>query len=82
VVHLGGTRVLGVLVTLDGAGGVDLLDLLRPTSAVPVHYDDYGLFSDPLSNFTSAVRDRQPATTVHTVHRGDTVALADLVGRP
>jgi hypothetical protein len=33
VVHLGGTRAFGVLVTLDHRGGVDLLNLLEPCRA-------------------------------------------------
>src|SRR4029453_10200613 len=38
VVHLGGTRVFGVLVTMDGRQGVELVRLLRPPVTVPVHY--------------------------------------------
>jgi L-ascorbate metabolism protein UlaG (beta-lactamase superfamily) len=81
VVHLGGTRILGILVTLDARGGVDLLDLLRPTGAVPVHYDDYGLFTDPLSNFLAEVRRRQPSGTVHPLQRGESLALAAVTNR-
>jgi L-ascorbate metabolism protein UlaG (beta-lactamase superfamily) len=55
VLHLGGTRVLGLLVTMDGAQGVELLQMLRPRRAVPVHYDDYGVFTSPLSDFQAAV---------------------------
>jgi len=78
VVHLGGTRVLGALVTLDGEGGVELLRRVRPRTAVPVHYDDYGVFRSPLSDFTSAwdrAGDRA-ATEVLVVERGSTVTLA------
>jgi L-ascorbate metabolism protein UlaG (beta-lactamase superfamily) len=81
VVHLGGTRVLGVLVTLDAPQGVRLLELLRPANTVPVHFDDYGLFADPLSNFLAEIRRRQPDTTLHTLQRGDTLALTDLSSR-
>ena len=78
IVHLGGTRVLGSLVTLDGAGGVELLRRVRPRAAVPVHYDDYGVFRSPLSDFTSAW-DRageRTATEILAVERGSTVTLA------
>jgi L-ascorbate metabolism protein UlaG (beta-lactamase superfamily) len=75
VTHLGGTRVLGVLLSMDHRQGVDLLDLLRPTTAVPVHHDDYGLFTSPLSDFLVEVRDREPATEVRVLRRGDTLPL-------
>ncbi|GAB3691715.1 MBL fold metallo-hydrolase [Angustibacter aerolatus] len=76
VVHLGGTKVLGALVTLDGAGGVELLRRVRPASAVPVHYDDYRVFRSPLRDFVTAWdREPHPATTVRTVGRGESIAL-------
>ncbi|MEV6621776.1 MBL fold metallo-hydrolase [Amycolatopsis sp. NPDC051106] len=75
VVHLGGTRAFGVLVTLDHRGGVDLLNLLEPRRAVPVHFDDYGLFRSPVSNFLQEVRIRKPRTEVHLLQRGEVLAL-------
>jgi L-ascorbate metabolism protein UlaG (beta-lactamase superfamily) len=70
VVHLGGTRVLGMLLTMDGRLGVDLLNIVRPRTAFPVHYDDYGIFHSPLSEFTTEVRRREPATVVRCLERG------------
>lgn len=75
VVHLGGTKVLGAVVTLDGVGGRDLLERIQPRQAVPVHYDDYGVFRSPLEDFRSAVRDTSTADLVSYVARGDTVEL-------
>lgn len=77
VVHLGGTRVLGALVTLDGAGGVELLQRVRPAAAVPVHYDDYTVFRSPLADFTRRWADAGDSATtdVRVVTRGDTVPL-------
>ena len=46
--HLGGTRVLGMTVTMDGRQGADLLELVHPQRSVPVHNDDYGVFRSPL----------------------------------
>ena len=75
VVHLGGTRVLGVLLSMDHKQGVDLIELLGPSVAVPIHYDDYGLFTSPVSNFLVEVRDRTPATRVRLLRRGDIMPL-------
>jgi L-ascorbate metabolism protein UlaG (beta-lactamase superfamily) len=78
VVHLGGTRVLGVLLSMDHRQGVDLIELLRPATAVPVHYDDYGLFTSPLSNFLIEVERRQPPARVRLVRRGETITLGSV----
>ncbi|MFC6091015.1 MBL fold metallo-hydrolase [Saccharothrix lopnurensis] len=75
VVHLGGTRAFGVLLTMDGAQGVDLLELLRPRRVVPVHYDDYTVMKSPLSDFLAEVERRDPPAAVTRVDRGRTVAL-------
>lgn len=84
LLHLGGTRVLGIKVTMDGADGVDLLELLRlgpRTTAVPVHYDDYGRFRSPLSEFLDAVARRHPQATVQPVARGELLPIGALAGR-
>jgi L-ascorbate metabolism protein UlaG (beta-lactamase superfamily) len=75
VVHLGGTRVLGILVTMDARQGADLLEMVRPALTIPVHFDDYGVFKSPLSHFVHEVQSRQLGGTVQTVLRGETVAL-------
>jgi L-ascorbate metabolism protein UlaG (beta-lactamase superfamily) len=75
VVHLGGTRILMNTVTMDAAQGVDLLRRVRPRVAVPVHFDDYGVFKSPLSAFLHAAKDAGLATSVRCVDRGQTVPL-------
>ncbi|MGH3898956.1 MAG: MBL fold metallo-hydrolase [Pseudonocardiaceae bacterium] len=75
LLHLGGTKVLGAMVTMDGAQGVDLLELLRPREAVPVHYDDYRVFRSPLSDFTAEVRRRNPDTVVRYLKRGESHSI-------
>jgi L-ascorbate metabolism protein UlaG (beta-lactamase superfamily) len=75
VIHLGGTRVLGLLVTMDADQGAQLVDLVEPSVTVPVHHDDYTVFRSPLSDFLQACRDRALPTRVREVARGDTVAL-------
>jgi L-ascorbate metabolism protein UlaG (beta-lactamase superfamily) len=74
VVHLGGTRVLFHTVTMDGPQGVDLLRRIRPRMTVPVHYDDYRVFRDPLSAFED-LASAAGITSVSRVRRGETVQL-------
>jgi L-ascorbate metabolism protein UlaG (beta-lactamase superfamily) len=76
IVHLGGTRVLGAVVTMDAEQGCGLLDLVRPALAVPVHYDDYGAFKSGLDEFAAAAKRRGWHDRVRYVARGDSVSLA------
>jgi L-ascorbate metabolism protein UlaG (beta-lactamase superfamily) len=55
LLHLGGTRVLGLLVTMDAAQGIETLRIIGPDLAIPIHYNDYDVFKDPLENFKRAV---------------------------
>ncbi|MGX1298856.1 hypothetical protein RKD35_000344 [Streptomyces albogriseolus] len=48
MLHLGGTTLPGgLVVTMDAEQGADLLDVIRPYRALPVHHDDYGVFRSP-----------------------------------
>ncbi|UDY25429.1 hypothetical protein [Nocardioides sp. Kera G14] len=75
VIHLGGTRALGLLVTMDADQGADLVELMEPALTVPVHYDDYTVFRSPLADFVRVAGDRRLPTVVRTVGRGETVPL-------
>ena len=77
--HLGGTRIpgilgLGLLVTMDGRQGAELLELVRPRRTVPIHHDDYGVFRSRLSDFLAEV-ERRGLEGVRPVARGETVPL-------
>ncbi len=76
VVHLGGTRVLGLLVTMDGEQGADLVGLLDPALTIPVHHDDYGVFRSPVSEFTAELARRGDRRRVRVPARGERVSLA------
>ena len=54
LLHLGGTRVLGVLVTMDDEQGVEMMRIIDPKTAVPIHYNDYDVFKSPLRDFMRA----------------------------
>ncbi|MCU1344774.1 MAG: hypothetical protein JWL70_1040 [Acidimicrobiia bacterium] len=72
LLHLGGTRVMGVLVTMDADQGVQALEILKPQHAIPIHYDDYTVFKSPLEDFRAAVSNRSDlGTVVHYLDRGD-----------
>jgi L-ascorbate metabolism protein UlaG (beta-lactamase superfamily) len=75
LIHLGGTRIGGVLLTMNGAQGARLAEVIRPARTLPIHYDDYGVFKSPLADFERAAVDRGLATEVISWARGDTVTI-------
>jgi L-ascorbate metabolism protein UlaG (beta-lactamase superfamily) len=71
LVHLGGTRVAGLLLTMDAVQGIELLQVVKPKVAIPIHYDDYTVFRSPLSDFVDAVeRAELRETQVRYLERG------------
>lgn len=74
LIHLGGTKVLGMLLTMDGRQGIETTRLIRPGLTVPIHYDDYRVFKSPLSDYVDRARDQRLAN-IQPMARGDTVAL-------
>jgi L-ascorbate metabolism protein UlaG (beta-lactamase superfamily) len=74
LIHLGGTRLLGILLTMDGRQGVETTHLIRPGLTVPIHFDDYRAFKSPLGDFLTRARD-QGLTGVQPITPGDTISL-------
>jgi len=64
---------------MTGEQGVDLVQRLQPRAAIPVHYDDYRLFTSPLAEFTDELTRRGLADRLRVAARGETVDLTDLV---
>jgi L-ascorbate metabolism protein UlaG (beta-lactamase superfamily) len=81
LLHLGGTRILGVLVTMDGRQGVEMMRIVGPRLAIPIHYDDYTVFTSPLSSFQDAVSAARLEDHVHYLRRGDTFTFEAPAGR-
>ena len=75
IIHLGGTRILGLLVTMDGRQGVETTQLIRPGRVVPIHNDDYKVQKSPLSDFLTRAREHG-LTGVEPITRGATVTVA------
>ena len=76
VLHLGGTTLPGgLMVTMDGRQGAELLAAIAPRRAVPVHCHDYAAFKSPLEDFRKEAERRGLGDRVTYVQRGDTVTL-------
>ena len=75
LIHLGGTRIMGILVTLDGKGGVAALRLIDPRLAIPIHYEEYTVMKSPLADFTAAVERAGYSGRVRYLERSETYSL-------
>jgi L-ascorbate metabolism protein UlaG (beta-lactamase superfamily) len=72
LLHLGGTKVLGILVTMDARQGVEAIRIIEPRTAIPIHYNDYTVFKSPLEDFKRAVTEAGLEERVHYLAHGDT----------
>src|SRR5215212_1660249 len=72
LLHLGGTKILGIMVTMDARQGVEAIRLLEPRTAVPIHYNDYTVFKSPLEDFKRAVVEARLEDRVYYLSHGDT----------
>jgi L-ascorbate metabolism protein UlaG (beta-lactamase superfamily) len=81
LIHLGGTRLLGMLLTMDGRQGAEVTRMIRPGMTIPIHFDDFSVFTSPLSDFLDHARD-QGLTGVQPIGRGETLDLPSRIGWP
>jgi L-ascorbate metabolism protein UlaG (beta-lactamase superfamily) len=72
LIHLGGTRVLGILLTMDGQQGVKAIQIIGPRAAIPIHFNDYTVMKSPLEEFMQAVTAAGLDQRVHYLNHGDT----------
>jgi L-ascorbate metabolism protein UlaG (beta-lactamase superfamily) len=76
LIHLGGTRIAGVLLTMDARQGVEALRIVAPREAIPVHYDDYTLFKSPLADFRQKAEQAGLPVNIRYLARGETGRIA------
>lgn len=72
LLHLGGTRILGIYVTMHAQQGVEAVTILDPDTAIPIHYNDYTVFKSPLDDFKRAARDAGIEQKMRYLAHGET----------
>ena len=72
IFHLGGTRVMGIMLTMDGRQGLDAVELINAKTSIPVHFNDYTVFKSPLEHFQELVSLSGLDDRVHYLSHGDT----------
>lgn len=71
LMHLGGTRLFGLLLTMDARQGVRALRLIQPRTAIPIHYDDYPVFKSSLRDFMQEVQLAGLAKRLRVLRHGE-----------
>ena len=72
LLHLGGTKVLGILLTMDALQGVQAIQIIAPRLSIPIHYNDYTVFKSPLEDFKQAVTEAGLDERVRYLSHGET----------
>ncbi len=72
LIHLGGTRILRILLTMDGKQGAQAVEILAPRTAIPIHYNDYTVMKSPLEEFVQAIAEAGLENRIHYLNHGDT----------
>jgi L-ascorbate metabolism protein UlaG (beta-lactamase superfamily) len=72
IFHLGGTQIMGILLTMDAEQGVEAIRIINPDEVIPVHYNDYEVFKSPLEHFRAAVEKAGFSERVKYLSHGET----------
>jgi L-ascorbate metabolism protein UlaG (beta-lactamase superfamily) len=72
LLHLGGTTVMGIMLTMDGKEGVEMFKIINPKKAIPIHYNDYDVFKSKLEDFQIQIREAGLEDRIHYLMHGET----------
>jgi L-ascorbate metabolism protein UlaG (beta-lactamase superfamily) len=72
LLHLGGTRGLGMLLSMDAHQGIQAISILQPKLTIPIHTDDYDRFKSNLAEFKRYVSAAKLSPVVRYLDPGDT----------
>lgn len=70
--HLGGTRIMGILLTMDAEQGVEAVRIINPREAIPIHYNDYEVFKSTLDDFKRAIEEAGLGDRITYLSHGET----------
>ena len=72
LLHLGGTKIFGILLTMDAKQGVQAIEIIAPNLSIPIHYNDYTVMKSSLEEFMQAVTQAGLDQRVKYLDRGET----------
>ncbi len=71
LLHLGGTKILGVMLTMDGKQGVEAMKIVAPHTSIPIHFNDYPVYKSSLEDFVKEVEAAGLTNRVHYLNAGE-----------
>lgn len=71
LLHLGGTTVMGIMVTMDSTEGIRMFKIINPKMAIPIHYNDYDVFKSPLDDFKKEASKAGIEEHIHYLNHGE-----------
>jgi L-ascorbate metabolism protein UlaG (beta-lactamase superfamily) len=72
LIHAGGTTLFRTVVTMTGQQAVRAVEIVRPRTAIPVHYNDYSVFRSGLDDFKRAAAGSSADTAFRYLAHGET----------
>jgi L-ascorbate metabolism protein UlaG (beta-lactamase superfamily) len=72
LLHLGGTTVMGIMLTMDAKEGLEMFNVINPKKAIPIHYNDYDVFKSPIEDFQAKVKEAGIEDNVFYLNHGET----------
>lgn len=72
LIHTGGTTMLVTVVTMTGEQGVQAVEITRPRTAIPIHYNDFSVFMSGLDDFKKAAEASSADTEFRYLAHGET----------
>jgi L-ascorbate metabolism protein UlaG (beta-lactamase superfamily) len=76
LIHAGGTTLFLTVVTMTGEQAVQAVEITRPRTAIPIHYNDFSVFMSGLEDFKDAAGKSQTDTEFRYLAHGDTYRFA------
>jgi L-ascorbate metabolism protein UlaG (beta-lactamase superfamily) len=72
LIHTGGTTFLITVVTMTGEQAVKAVEITKPRTAIPIHYNDFSVFLSGLDDFKTAAHASTANTEFVYLAHGDT----------
>jgi L-ascorbate metabolism protein UlaG (beta-lactamase superfamily) len=71
LLHLGGTTVMGIMVTMDSKEGLKMFKIIDPKKAIPIHYNDYDVFKSSIDDFKKDALDAGIDGRIYYLNHGE-----------
>jgi L-ascorbate metabolism protein UlaG (beta-lactamase superfamily) len=72
LIHAGGTTFLVTVVTMTGEQAVKAVEITKPHTAIPIHYNDFSVFQSGLDDFKKAAQASTTSTEFVYLAHGET----------